>query len=252
MGLLLTTDDPQGGLRFRPRDTPDHRRDRRFRGRRDGGPGQRGGSGPKHVAVALAATALIVFAAWAPSTEVAKGAAGERRVLLLATSEVTQGPPSGSPRRARRRRCSPVDPGVPSDRLERWLSAEDDASGGGPASARALGGALVAGSVSGSLGDPDPAQALEDEPGLCRDEILLAEVTTTPWPRSGPTGPVDAGSARPSRARCCAPDQERHQPEAPRGMQPPAAPRPRPPASIRFFPFFCFSSSFRFRVTSPP
>jgi hypothetical protein len=180
MGPLLTTDDPQGGLRFRPLAIP--LIIAVIAGSVAAAMAVQGngvGVGLGTAVGALAATALIVFAARArprEHVEVAKGAAGERRVLVLATSEVT-------PEAAER--IAPLASGaddvrllipVPSDRLERWLSAEDDARAEGQRRLAHSAGALVAAGlpVSGSLGDPDPAQALEDElRDYAADEVIL-------------------------------------------------------------------------------
>jgi hypothetical protein len=128
---------------------------------------------------ALAATALIVFAARAhpqDRVEVAKGAEGERLVLVLATADATT---------EAAQRIATIAAGaddvrlvvpVPSHRLERWLSAEDDARAEGQRRLAHSAGALVAAGlpVSGSLGDPDPVQALEDElRGFAADEVLF-------------------------------------------------------------------------------
>ena len=127
---------------------------------------------------ALAATALIVFAARArpqEHVEVAKGAAGERRVLLLATSVTPEATQQDRPARLRRRRCSPVDPGA--ERSARALAlGRGRRPGGGQRRLAHSAGALVAAGlpVSGSLGDPDPAQALEDElRDYAADEVIL-------------------------------------------------------------------------------
>jgi hypothetical protein len=65
---------------------------------------------------------------------------------------------------------------VPSQRLDRWLSAEDTARREAEARLARSAGALVAAGlpVSGSVGDPDPAQALEDElRNFAADEVVL-------------------------------------------------------------------------------
>jgi nucleotide-binding universal stress UspA family protein len=128
---------------------------------------------------ALAATSLIVFAARAKPEhrlEVAKSGDAGHRVLVVAVAEAT--PESaqriaditGSPSDVRL-----VVP-VPSHRLDRWLSAEDDARHEAEALLARSAGTLVAAGlpVSGSIGDPDPAQALEDElRGYAADEVVL-------------------------------------------------------------------------------
>ena len=65
---------------------------------------------------------------------------------------------------------------VPSHRLDRWLSAEDDARREAEARLARSAGALVAAGlpVSGSVGRHDPAQALEDElRDYPADEVVL-------------------------------------------------------------------------------
>jgi hypothetical protein len=179
MGSLLTTEDPQGGLRFRPFTVPllialiaaAVAASMALSGSVGVGLGMAVG--------ALAATALIVFAVQArprERVEVAEGSEGERRVLVLATSEATA---------ETAQRIATLAAGaddvrllvpVPSDRLERWLSAEDDARAEGQRRLAHSAGALVAAGlpVSGSLGDPDPAQALEDElRDYPADEVLV-------------------------------------------------------------------------------
>ena len=180
MGSLLTTEDPQGGLRFRPLAVP-------LIIAVIGGSvaaamaiqGTGVGAGLGMAVGALAATALIVFAVRArprERVEVAEGAEGEHRVLVLAISEVT----SEAAQRIATLTAGADDVRllipVPSDRLERWLSAEDKARAEGQRWLAHSAGALVAAGlpVSGSLGDPDPAQALEDElRGYPADEIVL-------------------------------------------------------------------------------
>jgi hypothetical protein len=180
MGSLLTTEDPQGGLRFRPFTVP-------LLIAVIGGSvaaamavqGSGVGAGLGMAVGALAATALIVFAVRArprEQVEVAESTEGERRVLVLATAEVTaEGAQRVEELAAGADDVRLVIP-VPSHRLERWLSAEDEARAEGQRRLAHSAGALVAAGlpVSGSLGDPDPAQALEDElRDYPADEIIL-------------------------------------------------------------------------------
>jgi hypothetical protein len=128
---------------------------------------------------ALAATGLIIFAArLRPDRrlEVATSKDHDRRVLIIATAEPTPAAAqriadiAGAPADVRL-----VVP-VPSHRLDRWLSAEDHARHEAEARLARSAGALVAAGlpVSGSVGDSDPAQALEDElRGFPADEVLL-------------------------------------------------------------------------------
>jgi hypothetical protein len=180
MGSLLTTEDPQGGLRFRPFTVP-------LLIAVIGGSvaaamaiqGTGIGAGLGMAVGALAATGLIVFAVRArprERVEVAEGVEGERRVLVLAIPEVT----ADAAQRIAELAAGADDVRllipVPSDRLERWLSAEDEARAEGQRWLAHSAGALVAAGlpVSGSLGDPDPAQALEDElRDYPADEIVL-------------------------------------------------------------------------------
>ena len=128
---------------------------------------------------ALAATSLIIFAARAKPAgrlEVAPSEDARHRVLVLAVAEATPAAAeriadiTGSPSDVRL-----VVP-VPSHRLDRWLSAEDDARHEAEARLARSAGVLVAAGlpVSGSVGDPDAAQALEDElRGYPADEVVL-------------------------------------------------------------------------------
>jgi hypothetical protein len=128
---------------------------------------------------AVAATSLIVFAARSKPDrrlEVAAHGDAERRVLVLAVSEPT---PEAAERIAELAGSATdvriVVP-VPSHRLDRWLSAEDEARHEAEARLARSAGALTAAGlpVSGSVGDPDPAQALEDElRGYPADEVVL-------------------------------------------------------------------------------
>jgi hypothetical protein len=180
MAPLLTTEDPQGGLRFRPLAVP-------LIIAVIGGSvaaamsvqGSGIGVGLGTAVGALAAAALIVFAVRArprDQVEVAEGAEGERRVLILATGEVTTEAAERVEKLAAGAEDVRLVIPVPSHRLERWLSAEDKARAEGQRWLAHSAGALVAAGlpVSGSLGDPDPAQALEDElRDYPADEVLL-------------------------------------------------------------------------------
>jgi hypothetical protein len=98
------------------------------------------------------------------------------RILVVATAEAT---PQAAERIAELAGSATdvrlVVP-VPSHRLDRWLSAEDEARHEAEARLARSAGSLVAAGlpVSGSVGDPDPAQALEDElRGFAADEVVL-------------------------------------------------------------------------------
>jgi hypothetical protein len=128
---------------------------------------------------ALAATALIVFAARAGPEgrlEVARSADDAHRVLVVATTETT----AESAQRIADLVGTTADVRVvvpvPSHTLDRWLSAEDQARAEAERRLAHAAGALVAAGlpVSGSVGDPDPAQALEDElRAFPADEVVL-------------------------------------------------------------------------------
>jgi len=128
---------------------------------------------------AVAATSLVTFAARAKpdgKLEVASSVDAGHRVLVLAVAEATPAAAqriadiTGSPSDVR------LLVPVPSHRLDRWLSAEDKARREAEARLARSAGVLVAAGlpVSGSVGDPDPAQALEDElRGYAADEVVL-------------------------------------------------------------------------------
>jgi nucleotide-binding universal stress UspA family protein len=107
---------------------------------------------------------------------VAQSGDAEHRVLVVAVAE----PTPGSAQRIAELAGSPSDVRVvvpvPSHRLDRWLSAEDEARHEAEAQLARTAGTLVAAGlpVSGSVGDPDPAQALEDElRDFAADEVVL-------------------------------------------------------------------------------
>lgn len=179
MSSFLTTRDNEGGLRFRPFAIPliiaaigiAIVAAMALTGTFGAGLGMAMG--------ALAATSLVVFAARSkpqPRLEVASSEDAGHRVLVVAVAEATPESAqriadiSGSPSDVRL-----VVP-VPSHRLDRWLSAEDDARHQAEALLARSAGTLVAAGlpVSGSIGDADPAQALEDElRGYAADEVVL-------------------------------------------------------------------------------
>jgi hypothetical protein len=128
---------------------------------------------------AVAATGLIVFAARARpdrSLEVAASRDAGHRVLVVAVAE----PTADASQRVAELVGSAEDVRlvvpVPSHRLDRWLSAEDQARHEAEGLLARSAGALVAAGlpVSGSVGDADPAQALEDElRDFPADEVVL-------------------------------------------------------------------------------
>jgi hypothetical protein len=177
---LLTTRDPQGGMRFRPFAIPLIIAAICLAVAGAMSLSSTGlGAGVGMAVGAVAATSLIVFAARAKPEgrlEVAASEDGGHRVLVLAVDEATPAAAqriadiTGSPSDVR------LLVPVPSHRLDRWLSAEDKARREAEARLARSAGVLVAAGlpVSGSVGDPDPAQALEDElRGFPADEVIL-------------------------------------------------------------------------------
>ena len=128
---------------------------------------------------AVVATGVLVFAARSRPNrrlEVAKRRDAGHRVLVVAVAE----PTAGAAQRIAELVGSAEDVRlvvpVPSHRLDRWLSAEDEARHRAEARLARSAGALVAAGlpVSGSVGDADPAQALEDElRHFAADEVVL-------------------------------------------------------------------------------
>jgi hypothetical protein len=128
---------------------------------------------------AVAATGLVVFASRSkPDRKLEVAAAGDdgHRVLVVATAEAT----AESAQRIAELAGNTIDVRllvpVPSHRLDRWMSAEDDARRDAEGLLARSAGALVAAGlpVSGSVGDHDPAQALEDElRDFPADEVVL-------------------------------------------------------------------------------
>jgi hypothetical protein len=200
VSAFLTTRDKEGGLRFRPFAIPliiaaiaiPIVAAMALAGSVGAGLGMAVG--------ALAATSVLVFAARSKPQrrlEIAPGDDAGHRVLVLAVAEAT--PESaqriaditGSPSDVRL-----VVP-VPSHRLDRWLSAEDDARHEAEALLARSAGTLVAAGlpVSGSIGDADPAQALEDElRGYAADEVVLLSAGD-----KDPLGKVEARIGLPLR-----------------------------------------------------
>lgn len=179
MSPLLTTRDKEGGIRFRPFAIP-------LIIAAIGVPivaamalAGSFGAGLGMAVGAIAATSVLVFAARSkpqPKLEVAAADEDGYRVLVLAVVEATPAAAqriadiTGSPSDVR------LLVPVPSHRLDRWLSAEDNARREAEGRLARSAGALVAAGlpVSGSVGDPDPAQALEDElRGYAADEVVL-------------------------------------------------------------------------------
>jgi hypothetical protein len=176
---FLTTRDPQGGTHFRPLAIPLILV--AICGSIVGAMALGGilGAGIGVAVGALAATALVIFAARArpdQKLEVAEAGDDEHRVLVVATAEAT----AESAQRIAELAGKPKDVRlvvpVPSHRLDRLMSAEDDARRDAQGLLARSAGALVAAGlpVSGSVGDHDPAQALEDElRDFPADEVVL-------------------------------------------------------------------------------
>jgi len=175
---FLTTTDPQGGMRFRAFAIPliiglictSIVASMALAGLVGAGLGMAVG--------AVAATGLVVFASRARPNlriEVAEHTDSAHRVLVVATAEAT----AGSAQRIAELAGSPKDlrvvVPVPSHRLDRWMSAEDARREAEGLLARSAGALVAAGlPVSGSVGDHDPAQALEDElRNFPADEVIL-------------------------------------------------------------------------------
>jgi hypothetical protein len=176
---FLTTTDAEGGMRFRPLAIPliiglicaSIVASMALAGLVGAGLGMAVG--------AVAATILVVFASRAKPNlrlEVAKSTDGGHRVLVVAFAEAT----ADSAQRIAALAGSPKDVRlvvpVSSHRLDRWMSAEDDARREAEGTLARSAGALVAAGlpVSGSVGDHDPAQALEDElHDFAADEVVL-------------------------------------------------------------------------------
>jgi hypothetical protein len=176
---FLTTTDPEGGIRFRSFAIPliiavicsAIVASMALAGLVGAGLGMAVG--------AVAATALVVFASRAKPDrrlEVAESADSGHRVLVVAVTEATADSAQRIARLAGSAKDVRVVVPVPSHRLDRWLSAEDDARREAEGSLARSAGALVAAGlpVSGSVGDHDPAQALEDElRDFPADEVVL-------------------------------------------------------------------------------
>jgi hypothetical protein len=128
---------------------------------------------------AVAATGVVAGAARArpeERLEVAQSDGAGHRVLVLAVAEATAESAQRIADIAGAATDVRIVVPVPSHRLDRWMSAEDDARREAEARLARSAGALVAAGlpVSGSIGDHDPAQALEDElHDFAADEVLL-------------------------------------------------------------------------------
>lgn len=137
------------------------------------------GTGVGLAAGAAAVAALLILAArFRPQgrLEVARGTDAERRLLVIAAADVTPEAATEIAERGAEAADVRLLVPVPSRRLDRWLSAEDEAREVGQRRLAHAAGALVAAGmpVSGSIGDSDPSQALEDElRSYSADQVLL-------------------------------------------------------------------------------
>lgn len=144
------------------------------------------GTGPGLAAGAVAVGALVVLAIRARprgEVEVAPHLDAGRRVLVVAAAEPT---PAAAARVAELagdaadvRLLVPVRPRP----IDRWLSAEDRARGDAERRLAHSAGALVAAGlpVSGSVGDSDAGQALEDElRAYPADEVIVLAAAGEP------------------------------------------------------------------------
>jgi hypothetical protein len=176
---FLTTTDPQGGMRFRPLAIP--LIIALICGAIVASMALAGlvGAGLGMAVGAVAATSLVVFASRSkpsPRLEVAGHQDDGRRVLVIATTEATVETAERIADLAGSATDVRLVVPVPSHRLDRWMSAEDNARREAEARLARSAGALVAAGlpVSGSIGDHDPAQALEDElHDFAANEVVL-------------------------------------------------------------------------------
>jgi hypothetical protein len=127
---------------------------------------------------AAVATLLVLAGRLRPrgKLEVAARTDAERRLLVIAADEVTADVADRVARIAEGAADVRLVVPVSSRRIDRWLSAEDAARAEAQNRLAHSAGALVAAGlpVSGSLGDNDVAQALEDElRGYPADRVVL-------------------------------------------------------------------------------
>jgi hypothetical protein len=173
------TDDPDGGIRFRPFTIPLIIAVICTSIVAAMGLAGLVGAGLGMAVGAVAATGLVVFASRSRPLrplEVAEGDDSGRRVLVVATSEATPEAAQRIAELAGEATDVRLVVPVPSHRLDRWMSAEDRARHDAEGVLARSAGALVAAGlpVSGSVGDADPAQALEDElRDFAADEVIL-------------------------------------------------------------------------------
>lgn len=173
------TEDPDGGIRFRPFTIPLIIAVICTAIVASMGLAGILGAGLGMAVGAVAATGLVVFASRSRPLhriEVATSEEPGHRVLVIAAAEATSDAAQRIADLAGKATDVRLVVPVPSHRLDRWMSAEDNARREAEGVLARSAGTLVAAGlpVSGSLGDPDPAQALEDElRGFAADEVVL-------------------------------------------------------------------------------
>ena len=137
------------------------------------------GGAPAGLAMgAVAAMTILVAAAHSKPfgpMEVAAAQDEAQRLLVLADDDVGPAAAQRIADNAQSGALVRIVVPAPADRLSRWLSAEDRArEEGRDRLARAAGALTAAGmDVSGSVGDSDPVQAVEDElRSFAADEVM--------------------------------------------------------------------------------
>jgi hypothetical protein len=179
MSPFLTTRDPEGGIRFRPFAIPLIIAAICVPVVAAMGLAGVLGAGLGVAVGAAAATSVFVLAARSRPErrlEVAESDEPGHRVLVLAVAEATAESAQRIADIAGAATDVRIVVPVPSHRLDRWMSAEDDARREAEARLARSAGTLVAAGlpVSGSIGDHDPAQALEDElHDFAANEVVL-------------------------------------------------------------------------------
>jgi hypothetical protein len=127
---------------------------------------------------AAAATIVVIAARSRPfgAMEVARSPDRRRRVLVVASRELSATAAERVAELAGDAADVRIVVPTPSTRLSRWLSAEDRARERGQDRLARSAGALTAAGlrVSGSVGDSDPIQAVEDElRSFAADEVVV-------------------------------------------------------------------------------
>jgi hypothetical protein len=128
---------------------------------------------------ALTATIVLIAAARSRpfrAMEVADRPSAGHRVLVVATHEISDREAAELVKVAGEAEDVRILVPTPSRRLDRWLSSEDRARDTAAAWLAASAASLTAGglAVSGSVGDSDPLQAVEDElRSFAADEVVV-------------------------------------------------------------------------------